>query len=157
MAGFGYAGEILKVDLSSRRTTSLFTADYVDRFLGGRGIAAKLYRDMFSPEARALDPENCIIYATGPVAGFPGFAGGRWQVCEKSTSTDPEAFSYASLGERWGIRLKYAGFEGVAIQGKSDKPVYIYIHNGIVEIKAATYLWGKSAYETCNCLKVELG
>jgi aldehyde:ferredoxin oxidoreductase len=157
MAEFGYAGEILKVDLSSGSITKLPTADYADRFIGGRGMAAKLYWDMVSPDTKALDPENCLICATGPVAGFPRFAGGRWQICGKSPAFDPEVFSYASMGERWGIRLKCAGYDSVAVQGKSDKPVYLYIHDGAVEIRDASPLWGKSTYETCYSLKAELG
>ncbi len=157
MADFGYAGEILKINFSGGNITRLPTAGYAERFIGGRGLAAGLYWEMVPPDARALDPENCLICTSGPVAGFPGFAGGRWQVCGKSASVDPEAFSFASLGERWGIRLKSAGFDGLVIQGKSDKPVYIYIHDGTVEIKKAQHLWGKSAYETCLTLKAELG
>ena len=157
MAEFGYAGEILKVDLSSGSINKLPTADYADRFLGGRGIADKLYWDMVPPEAGALEPENCLVCTTGPVAGFTGFAGCRWQICGKSPSTDPELFSYANLGERWGILLKYAGYDGLAVQGKSDKPAYLYIHDNAVEIKDASHLWGKSAFETGYSLKAELG
>ena len=81
MAGeFGYAGKILKVDLSSLSTSYVPTANYTDRFVGGHGLAGKLYWDMVPAEAKASDPENCLIAATGPVCGFPGFAGGRWKL-----------------------------------------------------------------------------
>ena len=70
MKEFGYAGEILKIDLSGGSITRLPTAAYTDRFLGGRGLAAKLFWDTVPPEAGAYDPENCLIYATGPVTGF---------------------------------------------------------------------------------------
>ena len=79
MTEFGYAGKILTIDLSDGRTASLQTADYADRFLGGRGIAAKLYWDLVPPETGALDPDNCLICVTGPVAGFTKLAGCRWQ------------------------------------------------------------------------------
>jgi len=62
-AEFGYAGKILKVDLSSSSISDVPTSDYADRFIGGRGIAAKMYWDGISPEARALDPENPYIFA----------------------------------------------------------------------------------------------
>ena len=64
---------------------------------------------MVPPTARAYDPENCLVYITGPAAGFTGLAGCRWQVCGKTAITDPEIFSYANLGDRWGTRLKGAG------------------------------------------------
>ncbi len=157
MADFGYAGEILKIDLADGRVTRLPTADYKDRFLGGRGIAARLYWDMVPPEAKAFDPENCLIYITGPVTGFNRLAGCRWQVCGKAPIMEPETFSYANLGERWGSYLKYAGYDGLVVQGKADKPVYIYIHDGTIEIRDASSLWGKSAFEACDSLKEELG
>jgi aldehyde:ferredoxin oxidoreductase len=157
MAEFGYAGEILKVDLSSGSMMRLPTADYADRFLGGRGIAAKLYWDMVPPGADAFAPENCLICVTGPLAGFARVAGCRWQVCAKSPATEPQHFSYANLGGAWGTRLKYAGYDAAVVKGKSDRPVYLYIHDGKVEVKDASSLWGKSAFEASSTLKSELG
>ena len=157
MKQFGYAGNILKVDLSDGNTTTLETADYSDRFIGGRGIATKLYWDFVPPEIKALEPDNCLICATGPVAGFIGFAGSRWQICGKSPQGDREAFSFANFGGRWGITLKYAGYDALVIQGKADKPVYIYIRNDTVEIRDATDLWGMSAFDTTDMLKSKNG
>jgi aldehyde:ferredoxin oxidoreductase len=154
---FGYAGEILKIDLSDGNITKLSTADYADRFLGGRGIAARLYWEMVPPEAKAFDAENCLIYITGPVTGFNRLAGCRWQVCGKAPVMEPETFSYANLGERWGSYLKYAGYDGLVVLGKAHKPVYIYIHNGAIEIRDASPFWGKSAFEVSDSLKGELG
>ena len=96
MSESGYAGKILKVNLSDGNITRLPTVSYADRFLGGRGIAAKLYWDMVPPETGALDPDNCLIYMTGPVTGFDRLAGCRWQVCGKSGAMQPEVFSYAN-------------------------------------------------------------
>ncbi len=157
MAEFGYAGEILKIDLSDGKITRLSTAEYADRFLGGRGIAARLYWEMVPPETKVYDPENCLIYITGPVTGFNRFAGCRWQVCGKAPVMEPEAFSYANLGEKWGSYLKYAGYDGLAVTGKADKPAYIYIHDGAIEIKDASALWGRSSFESIDILKGELG
>jgi aldehyde:ferredoxin oxidoreductase len=157
MAEFGYAGEILRIDLTTRKISTLATADYSDRFLGGRGIAAKIYWDETSPETKALSPENCLVFITGPVAGFTRFSGCRWQICGKSPEMEPEAFSYANLGGSWGSWLKYAGFDGMAVVGKADYPVYILIDNGKVEIRQAVYLWGKTTVETQNILQSELG
>ena len=70
MVDYGYAGQILSVDLGDGKATSFPTGGYVDRFLGGRGLAAKLYWDTVPPGAGALSPENALICATGPVAGF---------------------------------------------------------------------------------------
>jgi hypothetical protein len=99
MPDFGYAGEILKIDLSDGKTTKLRTADYADKYLGGRGIAARLYLDMVPPHVKAFAPENHLIFMTGPVAGFPRFAGCRTQICGKSPQMNPEFFPMPILEE----------------------------------------------------------
>ncbi|CAB1065767.1 Tungsten-containing aldehyde:ferredoxin oxidoreductase (EC [Olavius sp. associated proteobacterium Delta 1] len=157
MTEFGYAGKILTIDLSDGSTASLPSVDYADRFLGGRGMAAKLYWDLVPPQTGALDPDNCLICVTGPVAGFTGLAGCRWQICAKSPAMDPEAFSYANLGDRWGSWLKYAGYDGLVVRGKAAKPVYLFINNDIVEIRDASSLWGQPTFEAADRLKAELG
>ncbi|MGD0660018.1 MAG: aldehyde ferredoxin oxidoreductase N-terminal domain-containing protein [Syntrophorhabdales bacterium] len=157
MAEYGYAGEILKVDLSIGKIMREATSDYAARFVGGRGFAAKLYWDMVPDNARALEPENCLIYATGPATGFSGIAGCRWQICGKSPAHDPEAFSYANLGGKWGPALKSAGFDALAVQGKADKPVYLYIHDGLAEIRDASILWGQSTFDTIDSIRSEIG
>jgi aldehyde:ferredoxin oxidoreductase len=154
---YGYAGSILKVDLSQGSTVVISTRDYAERFVGGRGFAAKLYWDGVSPETRAFDPENRLIFTNGPLAGFAGLAGSRWQVCGKSPAITPEFFSYANLGGNWGAWLKFAGYDAVIIEGKSDKPVYLLLQDGRVEIKDASFLWGKGAIETRELLKETLG
>ena len=154
---FGYAGKILRVDLSSGSVTDIPTANYADRFLGGRGIAAKIYWDEVSPNTRAFDPENRLLFLTGPLAGIAGLGGAKVQVCGKSAVTTPEYFCYASLGGSWAPYLKFAGYDGIVVQGKSDKPVYLFLHDGICEIRDASHLWGKGAIEVREQLKSELG
>ena len=153
----GYAGKILKVDLSQGTMVDLPTTDYADRFIGGRGFATKIYWDNVPPETKARDPENCLIFANGPLAGFPGLAGSRWLVCGKSPGVNPEHFSYCNLGGSWGAWLKFAGYDAIAIQGKADKPVYLLIQDGKAEIRDASSLWGKGAIEVRETLKETLG
>jgi aldehyde:ferredoxin oxidoreductase len=157
MADFGYAGKILRVNLSNGKADTLDTSLYSGRFLGGRGIAAKLYWDETSPETKALEPDNCIIYITGPLAGFTRFAGCRWQICGKSAAMDPEAFSYANLGGSWGAWLKYAGFDGLVVKGKAEGHVYILIDNGRVGIRDASEIWGKTNHHAEEILHNEHG
>ncbi len=157
MAEYGYAGEILKVNLTDSSIENSPSSDYVNRFIGGRGLAAKLYWDMVPPETGAFDPDNCLVCVTGPVAGFTGLAGFRWQICSKTAAGEPETFSYGNLGGPWGARLKFAGYDGLVVQGKAEKPVYIFIHDGIVEIKDASQYWGKSSFEVIDGLKTEIG
>jgi aldehyde:ferredoxin oxidoreductase len=153
----GYAGKILQVDLSNGVVSHLPTSVYSDRFLGGRGMAAKLYWDSVGPEVRAFDPENRLILVTGPLAGYRGLAGSRWQVCGKTPATRPQHFSYCNLGGSWGVELKFAGYDGMVISGKADKPVYILVQDNSIEIRDASHLWGQGAIQTRNSLKEELG
>lgn len=157
MTEYGYAGEILRVDLSGGKITCTPTADYTGLYLGGRGLAARLYWDMVPPSAGALEPENCFLAVTGPTTGFIGVAGSRWQVCGKSPNNDPGAFSYGNGGGRWGNALKAAGFDAVAVQGRASRPVYLYLHDGRADIRDASSLWGKSTYDTIELIKSELG
>jgi aldehyde:ferredoxin oxidoreductase len=157
MTGNGYAGEILKVDLSAGAIEKLPTSDYAGRFLGGKGIAARLYWEMVPPQTRAFDPGNVFICVNGPLAGFTGFASSRWLACGKTAAGDPESFSWGNLGGNWGNKLKYAGYDGLVVQGKAEKPVYLYIHDGQVETRDALHLWGKNTFETSDALKAELG
>ncbi|HEY87306.1 MAG TPA: hypothetical protein G4O06_04690 [Dehalococcoidia bacterium] len=154
---FGYAGKILRVDLSQGTTVDVPTMDYTNRFVGGRGVGAKIYWDEVSPKAKSFDPENRLIFANGPLAGFAGLAGSRWQVCGKSPTVTPETFSYANLGGSWGAWLKFAGYDAIVIQGRADKPVYLLIQDGNVEIRDASSLWGKGAIEVREILKGTLG
>jgi aldehyde:ferredoxin oxidoreductase len=157
MDEYGYAGKILEVDLTEGKYRERPTAGYATRFLGGRGLAGKLYWDTVPPEARALDPENCLIYVNGPTAGFTGLAGNRWQVCGKTPAHDPEAFSNGNMGGKWGTTLKYAGYDALAVRGRAEKPVYLFIHDNILDIKAASDLWGQSAFDTQDSMRNDLG
>ena len=157
MTVYGCAGKILRVDLSNGKTTDISSLDYADRFLGGRGIAAKIYWDEVPPEAGAFDAENRLIFALGPMAGIPALGASRWGVFGKSPLTTPEKFNYGNLGGRWGAELKFAGYDGIIVQGKSDSHVYLILSEGKAELKDASALWGKGAAQTRDLLKAELG
>ena len=157
MAEYGYAGKILYVNLSDGEIRKLDTADYAQKYIGGRGFATRLYWELVPPETKAYDPENCLICVTGPAAGFPGISGFRWQVCGQSALSEPQAFSYGNLGGPWGGFLKYAGYDALVVQGKAEKPVYLYMDDDKVEIRDGSHIWGKSTYDTMDILKSELG
>lgn len=142
------------MDLSSGSMTHIPTMEYADLFLGGRGIAARIYWDEVPPQIDALDPENRLIFMTGPVCGVPGFAS-RFQVCGKSAATNQ--FSYCNLGGSWGAHLKFAGYDGVVTRGKAHKPVYLWLDGDKVEIRDAAHLKGKSAFQCEKEIKEELG
>jgi len=153
----GYAGKILKIDLSSKSVSHIPTPDYSARFIGGRGIAAKIYWDEVLPDVGPFDPENCMIFATGPLAGVRGLAGPRWVVAGKSYASDSGEFCHCNLGGHWGVRLKLSGYDGLVIKGRAEKPSYLFIRDGAAEIRDASSIWGRGAIETREFLKNELG
>ena len=153
---YGYAGQILKIDLSSRTSETVPSEDYA-RFVGGRGLAARLYWEEVPPETPAFGENNRLIFAVGPLAGVPVIGGSRWGVYGKSPATAPETFNYSNLGGRWGAELKFAGYDGMVIQGKADRPVCVLVHDGTVEFRDASAWWGKGAIQTRETIKNELG
>ncbi|MBI2865085.1 MAG: hypothetical protein HYX94_11045 [Chloroflexi bacterium] len=153
----GYTGRILQVDLSSREISHVPTHTHAEGLIGGRGLAAKIYWDLVPPRAKALSPENCLIFATGPLTGFPGVGSSRVQVCYKSPVTTPEVFSYCNVGGFWGVELKFAGYDALVVTGAAEKPVYLYIRDDCVEVRDATRFWQQSAVGVREALKAELG
>lgn len=99
MQEYGYAGKILTLNLSTHKSSTLDTSDFAPQFIGGRGLGAKLFQDIVPSKTGAMEPENCLICATGPVTGFFGLAGCRWVICGKTALHRPEAYSYGNLGE----------------------------------------------------------
>jgi aldehyde:ferredoxin oxidoreductase len=152
----GYASRILEVDLSSGSTASRPTADYADAFVGCRGIGTKIYWDEVPPEAKAFDPENRLIFVTGPATGVPP-AGSICQIYGKSPITNPQGFCYSTMtGKGWGPHLKFAGFDGIIVKGKSEEPVYLFVRDGAAEIRDASALWGRGTVEVQETLEREL-
>ncbi len=152
----GYAGRLLRVDLTSGSTSSVPTSDYAGKFLGGRGIASKIYWDEVGPGVKPFDPQNRLVFITGPATGIAP-AGTRWNIYGKSPARNPDGFCYTHLGGSWGAFLKFAGFDGIVVYGQSERPVYLFVKDGTAQIRDAAALWGRGAVDTRNALKAELG
>lgn len=153
----GYAGKILRVDLSTGSASAVPTANYAERFLGGRGMAVKIYWDEVRPETGALDPENRLIFMLGPFAGIPALGGSRWGIFGKSPVNSPETFCYGNLGGGFGAELKFAGYDGIIVQGRAERPSVISISDGETRILDADGVWGRGAIETRALLAERLG
>jgi aldehyde:ferredoxin oxidoreductase len=150
---YGWCGRILKIDLTDGRITELKTMDYAQRFLGGRGIATRIYWGEVGPQVAAFDPGNCLILMSGPLGATGVQGASRFEVVGKSPMLMPEGFCYGNLGGFFGPYLKRAGYDGMVISGRAEKPVYIWIHDRNVRILDASLLWGKGSYEVRNILK----
>ena len=150
-----YGGTILRVDLSTGKIEKQPTSTYAEKWIGGRGINARILYTELEPGIDALSPENVLIFSVGPLTGsmFPG--SGRVEVAAKSPVTGIQGMS--NMGGYWGPELKYAGYDSIVIKGRAPKPVYITINNDSVEIKDASHIWGTDTYKTQDALQEELG
>jgi aldehyde:ferredoxin oxidoreductase len=150
---YGWCGKILKVDLTDSRISELETLNYADRFLGGRGIATKIYWEEVESHVGAFDPENCLILMSGPLGATGVQGASRFVVAGKSPMLLPEGFCYGNLGGFFGPYLKRAGYDGIVISGRSQKPVYLWINDGNVQILNASMIWSKGVYAVGDILK----
>ncbi|MGQ9656154.1 MAG: aldehyde ferredoxin oxidoreductase N-terminal domain-containing protein, partial [Thermodesulfobacteriota bacterium] len=150
---FGWSGKILKVDLSDGKIAHLDTMAYADRFLGGRGIATRLYWEGVSPDTGALEPGNRLIFMTGPLVATGVQGASRFEVVGKSPMTLPEGFCYGNLGGFFGPALKRAGYDGIVVEGRAGSPCYIWIKDGKAELRDGRDLWKKGTKETMAILR----
>lgn len=149
-------GKVLRVDLTANEISIQTFSDVVLRkYIGGSGLGAKILYEETYEQTDPLGPENVLIFMTGPLVGTMAPNFGRYEVITKSPLTG--AYGEANSGGTWGVYLKRSGYDGIIIKGKAEKPVYLWINNGDVEIKDAAVLWGKDTYETDEILKKEHG
>ncbi len=150
---YGWTGTILWVDLSNGKITKVPTSDFEpDKFIGGVGLNTKIFWELGSPKVDAFHPDSPLLISIGPLTG----AGGpfnRAEVCGIAPQSYPEElFAYSGFGGKLPSELKYAGYDGIVILGKADKPVYLLINDDNVEIKDAKSLWGVDTLETQKAL-----
>jgi aldehyde:ferredoxin oxidoreductase len=150
---YGWMGKILHVDLNDSRITESSTQPYAEKYLGGRGLASRIYWERVTPGIKAFDPENYLIFMTGPLVATGAQAATRMSVVGKSPMAYPEGYCYGNMGGFFGAELKKAGFDGIVITGRAPGPVYLWIHNGEAELRDASSLWGQGAYRTGELLQ----
>jgi aldehyde:ferredoxin oxidoreductase len=153
---FGYTGKILWVELGTGeiRVEKPKASLYRD-YIGGYGLGARILYDRMKPGADPLGPDNVLGLVTGPITGTPIPTGARYVAVAKSPLTG--GWGDANSGGFFGPYLKFAGYDAVFFVGISAKPVYLLIDEGKAELKDASHLWGKDAYETEETLMVEYG
>jgi len=152
---FGYMGKFLRVNLTDNRIAEERLEEDVARaFLGGRGLGGKILFDELEPGIDPLGPKNKLIVAAGVVTGIPFGGNCRYVLMGKSPLTGIWGESNAS--GFFGPELRFAGFDAIVVEGKAEKPVYLWIHNGEAEIRDASYLWGKFTGDTERLIKDEL-
>jgi aldehyde:ferredoxin oxidoreductase len=153
----GYAGKVLHVNLNTGKTrVEPLKEDYAKKYIGGIGLGMRLWLENTEAGVDPLSPENTLVLALGPIAGtmFPTAGNGHAFVAKSpETLGVGEAVAHGTFG----AELKRAGYDAVALHGKADKPVYLWIDDDSVQMLDAAHLMGKSPSETEEAIKEELG
>jgi aldehyde:ferredoxin oxidoreductase len=153
---YGYAGVILRVDLSNATIRKEpLSESLVENFIGGRGFVAKMLYDEMPSGIGAFDPENILMAATGPLTGHFLPASGKTHFGTKS----PAGGGYAdsNMGGHFGPQMKYAGYDVLVITGKAASPSYLFINDDTVEIRPAAEYWGQGSMTAEKNFKDHLG
>jgi aldehyde:ferredoxin oxidoreductase len=147
-----WAGKILRVNLTAGTVKSEpLKMDWARAYLGSRGLATKYIVDEVDPKVDPLSPANKLIWATGPLTGTMASTGGRYTVVTKGPLTG--AIACSNSGGYWGAELKMAGWDMVIFEGKSAKPVYLFIEDDHAELRDAAHLWGQTVWHTEETIK----
>ncbi|MBL7175806.1 MAG: aldehyde:ferredoxin oxidoreductase [Desulfobacteraceae bacterium] len=146
----GFTGKILRLNLTDHTTSVIDTSDY-EGYGGGLAMGTAVFWDLAEDKTiDAFDPKNVITVMGSPLSGTLGFsASGRTEVNGIGPQAYPIGwFTRSNFGGRFGAEVKYAGWDGLVIEGKSDSPVWIKIVNDRVTFEDAGDLWGLDTYTT---------
>jgi aldehyde:ferredoxin oxidoreductase len=154
---FAYAGKILRVDLTTGKvSTEPLSEKTAKSYIGGIGLGIRLLMDNSKPGTDPFDPDNPLIFATGPLSGTMGpTAGNGYAVVSKSPATGGVGESKAH--GFFGPDFKRAGYDAIIITGKAPKLSYLWIDDDNVQVMNAEHMTGKSPYETDMQIREELG
>lgn len=152
----GYAGEILRVNLSTKEVKKEKLDENLARIhLGGRGLATRIAYDEIPSDADPLSPSNKLIMASGPLSGTRVPASGKTDFVAKSPLTG--GYGSSNVGGHLAEEMKFAGYDAIIIEGASDKPCYLYIDDDKVEVRDASQYWGLGSITGEKKFKDDLG
>ncbi|MEM0038709.1 MAG: aldehyde ferredoxin oxidoreductase family protein [Zestosphaera sp.] len=157
MPAGGYMGRVLRVNLTEGRVIyePLPPDEVLRKWVGGRGLGAYYMLREVDPRVDPYSPANKAIVATGPLTGVTGIpSSGRW--CSVTKAPLNMTLHDSHSGGKFGPELKFAGIDAVIIEGASEKPVYLWIHDGKAELRDAKHLWGRDTHDTTDTIKDEL-
>jgi len=144
---FSIAGKILRVNLSNGEIRTESSEKYHREWLGASGIAIKMLYDELGPSVEPYSPLNKLIFSAGTLLGTP--APGANKMCVSTLSPMTGGWGSSHADSYFGAQMKYAGYDLLVVEGKANKPVYLWIHDqGEVEIRDASTLWGLTTWDT---------
>lgn len=152
---FGYAGKVLRVDLTKRSIqTNYLESDVLRKYIGGAALGIKYLYDEVPPGVDWSDPANRLFLGTGPLGGTRVGGSGSIAAVTKGSLTNGIASSQAN--GFFGAFLRFSGFDGLILQGAASSWNYLYIHEGIAELRDANYLIGMNNFEVDAAIKKEM-
>ena len=152
----GIMGKILSVDLSLKKISEkVYLDQYLEKYIGGDGLAARLLYDEVPPGIGGLDPENVLVISVGPLGGTTVQASCNYSVAAKSPLTGFTIYNSHCNGT-FARLLKFSGYDAIVVKGQAETPVFIWVNDGKAEIRDATALWGRDTWETEDTLKQNL-
>lgn len=153
---FGFAGKLLKIDLSSKSISiEALNPQYSKDFLGGAGYACRYLFDYIDKDTDPLSADNILMIMNGPLSFTSAPSSARMVICSKSPYTG--LWGEGNAGGFFGPEMKRAGYDGIIITGKSEKPVFIRIFDDSAEILDASEIWGLGVKKTHEKLKILSG
>jgi len=150
---FGYAGKILRVNISNGKIWTEPSSKYAKDWLGASGFAIKILYDELRSWVTPYEPANRLIFGAGPLAGT--LAMGSNQISASTLSPITGGWGSGHSDSYLAGQLKYAGYDSVVIEGRAHLPVYLWIQDDNVEIRDASHLWGKTTWETLDTIRKE--
>ncbi|MEF8841607.1 MAG: aldehyde ferredoxin oxidoreductase N-terminal domain-containing protein, partial [Haloarculaceae archaeon] len=150
----GFQDHVARIDLSSGDVAyEGIDEEDAKKYIGARGLGVKYVFDQ-GPDVDPLGEENLLAMMNGPLTGTQVVMSGRIAICTKSPLTGTVTDSHH--GGWSGARLKWAGFDGLLFEGRSEHPVYAVVEDGEVELRDASHLWGKGVHETRDTIEDEV-
>ncbi len=152
----GITAKLLHIDLTARQTrVEEVPENVLRRHLGGGAMAAWLLLRELEPGVDPLGPDNVLVFTTSVINGLSLSGTNRYTAAAKSPLTG--GYGESEAGGWWGPELRAAGWDGVVVHGKADKPTYVWIKDDRVEFRDAAAYWGQLSGEVQDGLEAELG
>ena len=153
---YGWNGCILNVDLTKKKVApQSYDLDFARKFLGGRGFAAKILWDTLPAGTDPLSPNNKLIYAAGPLTGYPLPNSGKLVVASKSPLTG--GYGDGNIGTFAAVHMRKAGYDALIVEGKAADPIILHVRDKAVDFLDATGFWGIDSFETETRLRRAYG
>lgn len=156
MAIGGWAGKIMRVNLTTKTVTTEETSKYQE-FIGGMGIGYKVMYDEVPAGTKAFDPANKIVFGSGPFCGTGVPCSSRTNITSLLPTNPLNLVTDSHMGGNFAVAMKYAGWDAIIVEGVSDKPVWLRVKDATVSIEDASHVWGTGIYNSSAQIASQMG